>query len=98
MGPAATLFTSTCLAWVTSKKERSQHVTHRDSNGFLLSDQHHKPLAACDASVEQVSLQHRVMLREYRDDHGGIFRTLAFVDRRGIGRRQHVEFAKSVSH
>jgi hypothetical protein len=25
------------------------------------------------------------MLREYRDDHGGIFRTLAFVDRRGLG-------------
>ena len=51
-----------------------RHVTHRDGDGFPLSDQHHKPLAARDASVEQVSLQHRVKLREYRDDHGGIFR------------------------
>ena len=32
-----------------------------------------------------------------RDDHGGIFRALAFVNGRGIGRYQHVEFAKSVS-
>ena len=32
----------------------------------------------------------------HRDDHGGIFRALALVDGRGIGRHQHVEFAKSV--
>src|SRR5271163_4110187 len=75
-----------------------RHVTHRYSDGFLLSDQHHKPLAACDASVEQVSLQHRVMLREYRDDHGGIFRALAFVDGGRVSGHQHVELAKSVSH
>ena len=36
------------------------------------------------------------MLCEHRDDHGGIFRALTFVDGRGICRHQRVEFAKSV--
>src|SRR5215475_653548 len=37
------------------------------------------------------------MLTHNRDDHGRIFRGLAFVDGCSIGRHQHVEFAKSVS-
>ena len=36
------------------------------------------------------------MLSEHRDDYSGIFRALALVDGRGIGRHQHVEFPKSV--
>ena len=36
------------------------------------------------------------MLREYRDDHGGIFRALALVDGGGIGGNQRVEFAEAV--
>jgi hypothetical protein len=30
------------------------------------------------------------------NDHGRIFRTLAFVNRRGVGRHQHVQFSKAV--
>ena len=56
-----------------------------------------QPLAARDAGIKQVPLQHGVMLSEHRDDHGGIFRALTFVDGRRIGRHQHVEFPKSVS-
>src|SRR6478752_3270658 len=52
--------------------------------------------AARDAGIEQVPLQHGVMLGEHRDDHGGIFRALAFVDGRSVGGHQHVELAKSV--
>src|SRR5262249_42760198 len=40
--------------------------------------------------------QHGIVLRHDRDHHGWIFRALAFVDRRGIGRYEHVEFAKPV--
>src|SRR5215469_14449712 len=36
------------------------------------------------------------MLREYWDDHGGIFRPLAFVNGRRVGRHQHIEFTESV--
>src|SRR6476660_630897 len=35
------------------------------------------------------------MLGEHRDDHSGIFRTLAFVDGCSVGGHQHVELAKS---
>ena len=35
-----------------------------------------------DAGVEKIALQHGVMLSEHRDDHGGIFRPLAFVNGR----------------
>jgi hypothetical protein len=61
---------------------------------FPLSDQYDQPLAARDAGIEQVPLQHGVMLVEHRDDHGGIFRTLAFVDGRGVGGHQHVKLAQ----
>jgi hypothetical protein len=37
------------------------------------------------------------MLGEDRDDHGRVFRSLAFVNGRGIGWHGHVEFTKSVS-
>jgi DNA-binding Lrp family transcriptional regulator len=37
-----------------------------------------------------------VVLHHDRDDHGRIFRALAFVDGRGVGRHQRVEFAKPV--
>src|SRR6478736_4101309 len=63
---------------------------------LLLSDQYDELLAARDTHIEQVPLQHGVMLGEHRDDHGGIFRTLALVDGRSVGGHQHVELAKSV--
>src|SRR5204862_7367651 len=56
------------------------------------------PLAACDAGVEEVPLQHGVVLREDWDDHGSVFRALALVDGRRIGRHQHVKFSKSISN
>jgi acyl dehydratase len=38
------------------------------------------------------------VLRHDLDDHGRIFRALAFVDRRRIGGYQHVQFTKPVGH
>ena len=48
--------------------------------------------------VEEVPPQHRVVLRHDRDDHGWIFGTLAFVDRRGVGGHQHIQFTKPVGN
>ena len=70
----------------------ARDVAHRDGDGLLLPDQHNQPLAACDASVEQVSLEHRVMLSEHWDDHRWIFGALAFVNGRRVSGHQHVEF------
>ena len=47
--------------------------------------------------VEKIALQHWVVLREDRDDHCRIFRPLALVDGRGIGRNQNVELAEFIS-
>jgi hypothetical protein len=54
-------------------------------DGLLLADKDHQPLAASNAGVEEVSLQHGIMLGQDRDDHGWILRTLALVDGGGIG-------------
>ena len=40
----------------------ARDVAHRDGDGLLLPDQHDQPLAAGDAGVEQVPLQHGVVL------------------------------------
>ena len=42
------------------------------------------------------ALQHGVVLRQHRDDHRGVFRALALVDRRRISEHQHVQFAEAV--
>jgi hypothetical protein len=38
------------------------------------------------------------MLSEHRDNYCGIFRSLALVNGRRVGRYQHVEFAKSIGY
>jgi len=40
--------------------------------------------------------QRGVVLRHDRDDRSRIFRALAFVDGRGVGRQQRIEFAETV--
>src|SRR5215207_668025 len=47
----------------------ARNVAHRDGHGLLLPDQDDQPLPARNAGVEQVPLQHGVMLREHRDNH-----------------------------
>src|SRR6516162_7635631 len=71
-----------------------------DGNGqrLPLSDQDDQSFASRHAGVDQVSLQHCVMLYRQRNNYGGIFGALAFVDCRCIGEHQFVEFAKAVDH
>ena len=73
-------------------------IAHGDGDRLLLTDQHDQPFAARHAGVQQVPLQHGVMLGQERDDDRRIFRTLALVDGGGIGGDQHVEFAESIGN
>src|SRR5271157_5123843 len=63
----------------------ARYIANGDRDGLLLTDENQEPLAARNPGVEQISLQHRVVLGEDRDDHGGIFSALALVDGGGIG-------------
>jgi hypothetical protein len=48
-----------------------------DRQRLPLPNQHHQALAACHAGLDQVSLQHWIVLDGQRDDDGRVFRTLA---------------------
>ena len=56
-----------------------------------MAHQHQQLHAASDAGVHLVPLQHRVVLGEQGDHHGGVFAALALVDRAGVGGHQVVE-------
>jgi hypothetical protein len=74
----------------------ARDVAHRDGDGLFLADQYNQPLPTCDAGVEKVPLQHGVVLRHDRDDYGGVFRALGFMNRGGIGGHQGIEFAEAI--
>ena len=74
------------------------NVANRDRDRLLLADEDHEPLAAGDAGVEEVSLQHGVVLGQDGDHHRGILGALALVDGGGIGGNQHVKLAEAVDH
>src|SRR6266851_4643740 len=67
-----------------------------DRQRLPLSDEHHQTFAARHPRVDQVPLQHRIVLRRHRDDHGRMFRTLALVDRRRVSKNQLIELTKAV--
>src|SRR5439155_14879790 len=74
----------------------ARDISDSDGDSLLLTDQHDQLLTPSDPGVEKVPLQHHVVLHHDGDNDGWIFGTLALVDCGGIGRNQHVEFAKSV--
>jgi hypothetical protein len=52
----------------------------RDGDGLFLADQHDEPLASGDAGIEQVPLQHGIVLGHDGNDHRWVFRALALVE------------------
>src|SRR5258707_3915763 len=74
----------------------ARDIAYRDSNGLFLADQDDQLLAAGDTGVEQVPLQHRIMLSHDWNYRGRVFRALALVNGRRIGRYQGVEFTESI--
>jgi hypothetical protein len=77
-------------------RRRPETLRTAIATALLLPRQHNQPLAARDAGIEKIPLEHGVVLRHDRDDYGRIFRALTFVNGRGIGRHEHVELAKTV--
>src|SRR5207248_8693371 len=73
-------------------------TAHRHRERPLLPDNDDEPLAARHAGIDEIALQHRVMLRGQRHDDRGVFGTLALVDRRRIGECQRVELATVITY
>ena len=63
----------------------TRDVLHRDGDGLSLPNQHDQPLATRHAGIEQVPLQHGVMLNEHGNDRGRVLHTLTLVDGDRIG-------------
>src|SRR5215472_12730287 len=57
-----------------------------DRDGLALADQNDQSFAPSDTRVEQIALQHGVMLRHDRDDDRRVFRALTLMDRRSVSR------------
>ena len=47
----------------STSRSPARDVAHRDGDGFLLADENNQPFAARDARIEQITLQHGVVLR-----------------------------------
>ena len=71
-------------------------IPDRDGNGTFAANQYHQPLGPGYRCVKEITLQHDVVLRKQRHDHGGIFGALRLVYRDGIGQHQVVEITQLV--
>ena len=65
---------------------------YRNCQSLHLPDDDHQFLSPCDARVNQIALEHHVVLGGHRDHDRGIFRPLRFVDGCRIGKKHFVEF------
>ena len=69
---------------------------HGHPQGLLGAHQDDELLASRDRRVQQVSLEHEVMLSVQGNDDARELGTLAFVNRQDVGQRQLIEVAKVV--
>jgi hypothetical protein len=76
----------------------SRNISDRNGDGLLLADQHHEFLASGDAGVDQIPLQHGVVLGHDGNEHRCVFRSLALVDGHRVSGNERVEFAEPVGH
>src|SRR5689334_797294 len=79
-----------------STSAADQRLANRDGDRLLLANQNDEAFSPGDTRVEEVPLQHGVVLGHDRDHDGRVLRALALMDGHGIGRDQRVELAKAV--
>jgi hypothetical protein len=60
------------------------YTTDGDRDSLALADQNDQSFAASHTRVEQIALQHGVVLRHDWDNDGRVLRALTFMDRRSI--------------
>src|SRR5580704_3183093 len=63
----------------------ARHVAYSNGNRLALADEDNQSLSTGYAGIEQIALQHGVVLGQDRDNDRWIFGPLALVDRHGIG-------------
>ena len=73
-------------------------VSDGEGDGLLRSDADDQLPAAGDGGVEEVALEHDVVLGVDRDDDGGILASLALVNGDGVAQNQLVEIGVRVVH
>src|SRR5215472_18660990 len=76
----------------------ARNTMDSDRHCLALADQNDQSFAAGDTGVEQIALQHGVVLRRDRDHDSRVFRALTLMDRRGVSRHQRVQFAKAIGN
>ena len=81
-----------------AKPPHGPHIADREGTGFGLSDQHHQLLAPCDASIQEVAGQHRIVLGGQRDDHSRVLGALTFVHGGRIGQSHFIKFRHVIGH
>jgi len=69
-----------------------------DRDSLALTDQNDQSFAAGDTRVQQIALQHGVVLRHDRDNDDRVFRALALMDRRvSAYRKPRVSYGAGVT-
>lgn len=64
--------------------------------GAFITDEDDEAFSACEGGVEEVSLEHDVVLCKDRDHDGGVFAALAFVYADGVSECEGIEFVAFV--
>ena len=73
-------------------------VLHGDADRFAGADEDDQLFGAGDGRIQQIPLQHQIMLGGHRHHHARILRALALMDRNGERMDQFVHFQKVVHH
>jgi len=73
-------------------------VPDSHSYGTLAADQYHQSLSTGYRRIQQVALQHDIVLRQERNHHRGILTAMGFVYGYGIGQHQLVQIASLVAY
>ena len=67
-----------------------------DGDRLLGPDHHEQPLGPGEGGVEEIPLQHGVVGGVHRQDHAGVFGSLALVDGHRVGQGEFIEIAEIV--
>src|SRR2546423_14077503 len=67
-----------------------------DRQGLSLSNEYDETLPASYTGVQQLSLQHCVMLHHHRDNHRRVLGPLALVNSCGVGEHEFIKLAEDI--
>lgn len=71
---------------------------HSDAHGLFLRDQHGHALSARESCVQDIALQHDIVVLEHEDDHGRPLGALGGMNRHSPGMDQFVQLVEGIRH